>query len=109
MANKEDEIIEMLILEGALEIGALDAETGEFLYTITPKMKDVMPELYEEHIRFVNKDILNLWEKGFVDINFLEEDPVVKVSKKAFNKEAVSQLSKQEFWALTEVKRLLLK
>jgi hypothetical protein len=41
--------------------------------------------------------------------DFLEEDPVVKVSKKAFNKEAVSQLSKQESWALTEVKRLLLK
>ena len=80
MANKEDEIISMLILEGALEIGALDAETGEFLYTITPKMKEVMPELYEEHIRFINKDILNLWEKGFVDINFLEDDPVVKGS-----------------------------
>ena len=31
MANKEDEIISMLILKGALEIGALDAETGEFL------------------------------------------------------------------------------
>ena len=84
MANKEDEIISMLILEGALEIGALDAETGEFLYTITPKMKEVMPELYED-------------------------DPVVKVSKKAFNKKAVSELSKQESWALTEVKRLLLK
>ena len=109
MANKEDEIISMLILEGALEIGALDAETGEFLYTITPKMKEVMPELYEEHIRFINKDILNLWEKGFVDINFLEDDPVVKLSKKAFNKKAVSELSKQESWALTEVKRLLLK
>lgn len=108
MKNKEDEIIAMLILEGALEVGGLDATTGEFLYNITPKMKEVMPDLYDEHLNFVNKDIFNLWEKGFVNIDLLEKDPIVRVAKKAFDKEALSTLSKQEAWALNEVKRLLL-
>lgn len=108
MKNKEDEIITMLILEGALELGGIDAITGEPLYNITPKMKEVMPDLYDEHLNFVNKDIFNLWEKGFVNIDLLEKDPIVRVAKKAFDKKALSALNKQEVWALNEIKRLLL-
>ena len=107
MNNNEDELIKNLILEGALEVAGLDAETGEFLYAVTPKMKEVMPDMYEDHITQVNRDILNLWEKGYVNIDFLSANPMVTISEKGLDKAEVSKLTKPEIWALEEVKRLL--
>jgi hypothetical protein len=109
MNNNEDELIKNLILEGALEVAGVDSENGELLYTITPKMQEVMPDMYEDHLTQVNKDILNLWEKGYVNINFLDEEPMVTISEKGLDKKEVAKLSKQEIWAFEEIKRLLLK
>lgn len=107
MDNNEDELIKNLILEGALEVAGLDAETGEFLYAVTPKMQEVMPDMYEDHITQVNRDILNLWEKGYVNVDFLSPNPVVTISAKGLDKDEVSKLTKPEIWALEEIKRLL--
>ena len=108
MTNNEDELIKNLILEGALEVAGVDSENGELLYTITPKMQEVMPDMYEDHLTQVNKDILNLWEKGYVNVDFLSLDPMVTISEKGLDKKEVAKLSKQEIWALEEIKRLLL-
>ncbi len=107
MNNSEDELIKNLILQGALEVAGVDSETGELLYAITSKMKDVMPDMYEDHLTTVNRDLLNLWEKGYVNIDFLMADPVVTISEKGLDKTEVSKLTKPEIWALEEVKRLL--
>ena len=107
MNNNEDELIKNLILEGALEVAGLDSETGEFLYSVTPKMQEVMPDMYEDHITQVNRDILNLWEKGYVNVDFLSPNPVVTISAKGLDKDEVSKLTKPEIWSLEEVKRLL--
>jgi hypothetical protein len=106
MNNNEDELIKNLILEGALEVAGVDSETNELLYTITPKMQEVMPDMYEDHLTQVNRDLLNLWEKGYVNIDFLLADPVVTISEKGLDKAEVSKLTKPEIWALEEVKRL---
>jgi hypothetical protein len=107
MNNSEDELIKNLILEGALEVAGVDSETGEFLYAITSKMKEIMPDMYEDHLKTVNRDLLNLWEKGYVNIDFFLPDPVVTISEKGINKDEISKLTKPEIWALEEVKRLL--
>lgn len=107
MNNSEDELIKNLILEGALEVAGVDSENGELLYSITPKMQEVMPDMYEDHITQVNRDILNLWEKGYVNIDFLSANPMVTISEKGLDKTEVSKLTKPEIWALEEVKRLL--
>ena len=107
MNNSEDELIKNLILEGALEVAGVDSENGELLYSITPKMQEIMPDMYEDHITQVNRDILNLWEKGYVNVDFLSANPMVTISKKGLDKNEVSKLSKPEIWALEEVKRLL--
>lgn len=106
-SSNEEEIIDKLLLENALEVVGVDDNNGEFLYAFTPKIKDVMPELYEDHLNFVNSEIMTLWEKGYLDINFLEENPAVKLSKKAIDKEELRKLSTQELWSLEEIKRLL--
>jgi len=107
MNNNEDELIKNLILEGALEVAGVDSETNELLYSITPKMQEVMPDMYEDHLTQVNKDLLNLWEKGYVNIDFLMADPIVTISEKGIDKSEVAKLTKHEIWALEEVKRLL--
>ncbi len=109
MNSNDDELINNLILQGALEVAGVDSENGEFLYAVTSKMKDVMPDLYEDHLRVVNRDLLNLWEKGYVNIDLLLPDPIVTISEKGLDKNEISKLTKPEIWALEEVKRLLLK
>jgi len=107
MSSNEDDLINNLILQGALEVAGLDSETGEFLYAVTPKLQEVMPDMYEDHLKVVNKDLLNLWEKGYLDIDFFLTDPIVTISKKGLDKDEISKLTKPEIWALEEVKRLL--
>jgi hypothetical protein len=106
MSSQEDEIIERLILDGALEVAGIDSEDGSLLYSFTPKIKEVMPELYNDHINNVNSEILSLWERGYVDIDFLSKDPLVTLTKKSFNEIEISKLNKSEKWAIEELKRL---
>jgi len=105
--SEEQKIIDKLLLENALEVVGIDDSNGEFLYAFTEKIAEVMPELYEDHLNFVNSEIMVLWEKGYLDINFLEENPAVRLTEKALDKEEVNKLSKQEIWSLEEIKRLL--
>ena len=107
MDSEEDKIIDNLILDGGLEVSAMDEDTGEILYSFTPKIKNLMPDLYEDHIRMVNTEIMNLWEKGFINLDLFVKDPLITITPKALNKEEIERLSKQERWSLFEVIRLL--
>jgi len=101
-----NQTIEDLILSGGIEIIGLDVN-GEPLYSFTPKLKILMPELYEEHLNSVNKEMMNLWEKGYVDIDFFQTDPLVTLTEKAIINEEILKLSREEQWHLSELKRLL--
>ena len=108
MKNYDDsEMINKLILDGGLEVAAMDNDTGEMLYSFTPKIKEIMPELYQEHMHNVNSEIMNLWEKGFINLDLFQKDPVITLTLKALNKDEVKSLSKQERWSLFEIVRLL--
>ena len=109
MIPKDQDAITHLILKGALEVAGVDSLNGELLYAITSRMKEIMPDMYEDHLRTVNRDLLNLWEKGYVNIDFFLPDPVVTISEKGLDKSEISKLTKPEIWALEEVKRLLKK
>jgi hypothetical protein len=109
MIPEEQDSIDYLILNGGIEVAGIDSEVGEFLYSFTPKIKDLMPALYEEHIRDVNSHILNLWEKGFLSINFMEDDPIVNISEKGLDPKEISKLPEENQWHLNEIKRLLRK
>jgi hypothetical protein len=105
--NDENKIIDYLILNNAMEIVGVDSDTGEFLYMFTNKLKEVMPELYAEHVNHVNKEIMRLWEKGIVDINFMDNDPIVTIAEKALIEEELNGLSKEDLFAIEEIKRVL--
>jgi hypothetical protein len=107
MIPEEQDSIDYLILNGGIEVVGLDSDNGEFLYAFTPKIKELMPELYEEHISDVNKNVLKLWEMGYLNIDFMQEDPVITLGSKSFDLAEVSKLSKDDQWHLNEIKRLL--
>lgn len=105
--NPEDEMMEFLILQGGLEVSGVDPRNGEFLYSFTPKIKEIMPELYEDHLNSINKEVMNLWEQGYVYLDLLQEDPIISLTEKALDNKAVSELSMEEQWCLSEIKRVL--
>lgn len=106
--NSEELNIENLILSGALEFGGIDIETGEILYNFTDKLKQVMPELYNEHLNFVNSEIMYLWEHGYLSLEYGKNDmPIVRVDKKALDDEEVAKLSKDKQRSLREIMQIL--
>lgn len=107
MDNLDQEIIDQLILSGGLQVAGVDSETGEFLYQFTHQLKELYPELYHDHINHVNKELMGLWEKGFLNINFMDENPIVTLTAKALDQEELSKLSKEDRWGIEEIKRLL--
>ena len=107
MDSEEDKIIDSLILNGGLEVAALDEDTGEMLYSFTPKIQELMPDLYKEHVSNVNAEVMNLWEKGFLDLDLFQKDPIITITPKALNRGEIENLSKQERWSLFEIIRLL--
>lgn len=105
--DNEKDMIEKLILDGGLQVAGIDSETGEFLYQFTNKLKDISPDLYDEHINHVNGELMRLWEKGFLDIDIAADNPMVYLTEKALDQSEISKLSKEDRWSLEEVKRLL--
>lgn len=100
--------IEDLILAGAVEVSAIDAKTGEFLYQFTDKLKDIMPDLYKAHIKNIHDEIMYFFELGFVDIdNFESVNPIIKLTDKAFILSEIEKLSPEAQQSLQEIKRVL--
>jgi hypothetical protein len=107
MNPEEQDMMDYLILNNALEVVAVDSKTGELLYSFTPKIKEIMPDLYEDHMNSVNSDILSLWERGYVNIDFLADDPKITITKKALDKNELSKLSVDDLWSINQIRRLL--
>lgn len=106
MSDPIDDKIEQLMLDGVLEVAGIDIETGEPLYNFTHKLKEYDPNLYDIHNNYFFQDLTNLWEKGFVDIDFFQDDPTVTITEKVWNEDETQKLSDEEKRSLNEVKRI---
>lgn len=56
--------MEHLLLQGALEINGMDPSTGETLYSITDKLKEVSPEMYKEVNAIYKKNMIQMIYAG---------------------------------------------
>lgn len=108
MDSFEEQIIKDLILEGALEFAGIDPETGEMLYNFSEKVKTFMPDLYNEHLKTVNQDMMHLWESGYIDMDLLSDNPLISLTTKALDEKEVSKLDSEKRRSLNEIKRILL-
>jgi hypothetical protein len=79
----DDEKLEYYIEIGAVEVAGIQ-EDGQFLYEITEKAKDIAPELWESHLDYIDNTILDLYEKGLVEIEYNEDlEASISVSEEA--------------------------
>jgi hypothetical protein len=70
--EKEIEMQQHLIDEGVLEIYGM-SEDGEPVYRMNLiKLKKSFPPLYNEIIEEMDKDLMNLYEQGLVDVSYDE-------------------------------------
>lgn len=104
----EDDFIESLILNGAIEVAAIDMASGEILYKFTPKLKEISPELYAAQQSMFRDELMSLWEEGFVDVDPTEENPKVTLTPKAFSAPDVDDLDDQKKSTLKEIIRIML-
>lgn len=91
--DDSDKILEELILAGAVEVSAMDAVTGEILYSFTDKIQDVYPEIHKATQRQFHDDMMFLWQSGFLNMDVAAVNPLVTLTDLAFNEEAISKLS----------------
>jgi len=98
---------DQLILSGAIEPAGVDPDTGEMLYNFTKKLKKVSPVLHREVNNMFSTHIMALWEKNMVEMDITEENPMVKLTEKAFNNEEIKLLDPDIAYTLKEIKRNL--
>lgn len=103
MSNYSSQFLDMLILAGAVEVNGLDPDTGEFLYNFTPKLEEISPSLFQEISEFFHSAVLDLWEKGFIDMTVTDDEPLVTLTDKVNDLSAIDQLSEQEKSVLRSV------
>ena len=106
MIPEDQTSIDYLLLNGGLEIAGIDSKSGDFLYVFTPKIKELMPELYHAHMNHVNGELMRLWEMGYIDIDLMSENPIVTLTEKSLNPEELAKLSKEDQWSINEIRRL---
>lgn len=91
MADEIDMMIEKLILIGAMEVAGMNEE-GEFLYEFTPKLKEIDPELFALIQNNINDGIMSLWVDGFLDVDMMADEPLVRLTEKCFDEAALDEL-----------------
>lgn len=103
----ESEIIDNLVLNGGLEFAGIDLETGETLYKPTSILKNIDPKLSEDISSYFSSTTIKLWEKCFIDMDITVDNPLVTLSEKSFDIDAINSLEKNERLVIKEIIRVL--
>lgn len=99
--------IEELILSGVVEVAGVEESTGEFLYNFTPRLKEVMPEMWNERLDFIYGEIMFFYELGFVaTADMTASNPTITLTELAFDEDEISRLPEDKQESLKELKRL---
>lgn len=102
-----DEVINRLILNGAVEVAGIDPETGGFLYSFTDKLQSIDPAAFLRLVERFHQNMLKLWELGFLNINLLEDSPTVKITPRVFDDNAIASLDIELLTTLKEVMNMM--
>jgi len=105
--NDEFDEIDRLILDGGLEFAGKDFETGEALYKPTDRLKDIDAKLSEDLSVYFSEVTLRLWEKGFLDMDITQKDPLVRLAPKSFDIRSIKSLEKNERVVVEEIIKAL--
>lgn len=105
--DETSEIMDFLLSMGAIKTEGIDQETGEKLYRFTDSIKEIYPELYSSYINDVNSVVMRLWEKGYLDVDLLSDNPLINLSKSFIENPKIDGLDHEEQKYLLEIVRIL--
>ncbi len=66
-----DERIAYYLQIGAISFEGMD-ESGEIIYAISEDAKELAPELWQSHIEYVDRSLIELYEQGLIEIEYNE-------------------------------------
>ena len=66
-----DDALDYYIEIGVVEVSGIDEE-GEFIFKVTPKAKELAPQLWEAHEQHVDEVLLGLFEEGLLNVSYNE-------------------------------------
>ena len=66
---------------GAIEIAGMD-ESGEMIFAISENAKEIAPELWQAHMDYVDKNLIELYEEGYIQVEYDENlEAIISLSK----------------------------
>jgi hypothetical protein len=96
-------MIEYLVEIGALEFVYVD-ENKDKIYRFTKDAKDLVPEIYSEHMKEFNNIIFSLWNKNLIDLVFDDNgEPLISINKNSYFGVGDEDLYEEERDALKEI------
>lgn len=70
--DREDDLKLAHYLEiGAIEVAGM-SEDGEVIFAISEDAKEIAPELWESHMQYVDKTLMELYEKDLIKVEYDE-------------------------------------
>lgn len=68
----DDEVLAYYLEIGVVNLEGMD-ENGEMIYSINQEMaKEYAPELWQSHVDYVDRSLINLYEAGLAEIEYDE-------------------------------------
>ena len=76
--------LERYIEIGAIEIAGMD-ENGEIIFAINESAQELAPELWEAHMHFVDESLIELYEAGYLKVDYDENlEATISLSPEGF-------------------------
>ena len=70
--KNDDEVLAYYLEIGVVSLEGMD-ENGEMIYSINQELaKDLAPELWQSHVDYVDRSLIELYEAGLVEIEYDE-------------------------------------
>lgn len=108
MSNDKN-IIESMILNGIVEFAGIDMSNNEMLYTFTEKLAQFSPPLHTRFLNYVHSEIMFLWENGFIEMDVTSNNPIVRLTEKAFDSAQTNKLNRDQLLNLKQIIKLMSK
>jgi hypothetical protein len=82
--EEEDDRMAYYLEIGAIELAGVD-ESGEMIFAINDKAKELAPELWEAHMNYVDNSLLELYKDGYIDIEYDENlEAMINLSEEGY-------------------------
>jgi hypothetical protein len=82
--DSEDEKMAYYLEIGAIELAGVD-ESGEMIFAINEIAEEIAPELWEAHTQYVDKTLVELYEAGYIKVDYNENlEAMISLSQEGY-------------------------